>query len=421
MHRSEFLATDRGRRGRQFHRWLHRIRVDIEGVEPRSKKSMPLADRIAIQAQVIETLKRRERLAFRGPVILSLDLRTTDRNPAHIQTIAKNILDLLGQPLTGLRTRRRGLLYFDDSQIQGLVVRCEHGAEAPKIYIEALPISDLHDDLALGVYAADSIQDEYREDGQEDYSSSLELEDLARDRERILSGLGREAYLALEDMARRETQKRLLAVPRLGFRELAYLYRMTGSSEVSSPRQTLHEIARSWESLIKSNPFRILLRELPTQSGSQGAFKQHTANELQRFQNRFKASLDPLRVPVALEVVVKPPVHASTSILHDLDNVVRNYLIPEVVDIFGPPSHLAHSYSERWNKATGPWADVLDRLPKSAAVGVVRYEVWRIPRDSSDSGPGFVSAAIVADEFGFRDTLSRLDAVIDRWKESVGL
>jgi hypothetical protein len=370
--------------------------------------------------QVLGYLNAQRQRAFRGPVVLSLDLRTTDKVPAHIHTIAKNILDLLGPPMPIVRTRRRGLLYFDDSQIQGLVVRCEHGADAPLISIELCSIADFREDLALGLYAAERVLDTTSNEEEQLVGFALDWAPGSEDRAAMIRGIGEENYSALEDIAHQEKQRQFLAVPRMDVHDLAYLYRAS-DPELRFNSKLLEELAASWESLLRQNPFRILLRELPTSSGLRNAFKQDVSKALLGFRDHFRHLITPLRVPVALEVIVKPPRAASKSVLHDLDNVVRNYLIPGVTSALEPPSHVAHALPDRRRRdADGPWAETLRRLPKSAAIGMVRYEVWRIPRSVGDEAPGFVSAAVVADEFGWKDSLTRLDAVIDRWADSVG-
>src|SRR5690606_31668711 len=133
-------------------------------------------------------------------VILSLAFRTTDRTPAHIHTIAKNIIDLLGRPLPELRCRRKGLLYSDDSQIHGLVVRCEHGADAPSISVDLRSLSDFREDLALAAYAASraSHSGQYEQDNGS--VSAFSLDRLARDRDRLVSALGEEVFGDFESM-----------------------------------------------------------------------------------------------------------------------------------------------------------------------------------------------------------------------------
>jgi hypothetical protein len=52
-------------------------------------------------------------------------------------------------------------------------------------------------------------------------------------------------------------------------------------------------------------------------------------------------------------------------------------------------------------------------------VGLIRYEAWRIPRAPGDTSPGFVSAAVVSDEFGYEDSISRIARLLDQWTERV--
>jgi hypothetical protein len=95
--------------------------------------------------------------------------------------------------------------------------------------------------------------------------------------------------------------------------------------------------------------------------------------KLRAFQARFGWLVDPLLIPVALEVVIKPPPASRQNGLHDLDNVLRNYLIPRVVDILRP-TQLPPSDSRRCERARYHYAswlrvirvvgEVLERLER---------------------------------------------------------
>lgn len=132
-----FLRIQRHRRQQRM------MTVIIDDVEPRSKQSMPDKDKLRIQQMVLDAMQSLRRRAFQTPVVVDLHFETTERTPAHIQTIAKNLLDLLGKPLDGLSTGRKALLYGDDSQIHVLCVSCHHGQSTPNITIQVSPLRDL--------------------------------------------------------------------------------------------------------------------------------------------------------------------------------------------------------------------------------------------------------------------------------------
>jgi hypothetical protein len=217
-------------------------------------------------------------------------------------------------------------------------------------------------------------------------------------------------------IAQQDVQKQLLKTDPLRARDLARFYRAV-DPYFTHHEPFLDEIASRWEAHFGESPFRIVLSELPEAPGSSGAYRLQVLSALRRFRERFARLLTPVRVPLALEAVVKPPPLSRRSGLHDLDNVLRRYLIPGVVDVFRPPSHYtwAHDslYSAPESRGRSRERGRATDRPLSTAVGLVRMEAWRIPRVEGDNSPGFVGLALVADEFGYDDTLREVDALAD--------
>jgi hypothetical protein len=72
------------------------------------------------------------------------------------------------------------------------------------------------------------------------------------------------------------------------------------------------------------------------------------------FQAHLGWLINPLLVPVALEVVIKPPPPTRQNGLHDLDNVLRTYLIPRVIEVLKPVSDYAFTIDEEAMKRDAP-------------------------------------------------------------------
>jgi len=153
----DFIASDAGAIARYEQRQRRRVHINIEDIEPQSKK-MPASDRDKFQAAVAEQLTSVKRNTFRGYVALKFDLATTRRNAPQAHTIAKNLQDLLGRRRPGVDWPKRHLLYIDDRQIQALSVSCRHGEDQPGIRIEARPFAAMLDDLELATEAIRSAE-----------------------------------------------------------------------------------------------------------------------------------------------------------------------------------------------------------------------------------------------------------------------
>jgi hypothetical protein len=109
---------------------------------------------------------------------------------------------------------------------------------------------------------------------------------------------------------------------------------------------------------------------------------------------------------------VTPP-----AVLHDLDNIVRDYLLPGIVPEFGTVS------DHRWTidfdelQRTSPeiaasWG-LNSTPPPGTKSGVTRYEAWRLPAVAGE--PGFVSVALIADVDGNGDRMDKIDKCIEKW------
>jgi hypothetical protein len=147
---------------------------------------------------------------------------------------------------------------------------------------------------------------------------------------------------------------------------------------------------------------------------------------VREFQTRFGWLIDPLLVPVALEIVIKPPPPSRQDGLHDLDNVLRSYLIPRVVEILKPVSHFAFTLDVEAMRRDAhelftrraDWSTRFAKPPASTRAGITRYEAWRLP-PASEGENGFVSMAIVTDLTGHDDIFRKIDDEIEYWREGL--
>jgi hypothetical protein len=105
----DFMASDAGALARYKQRRRRRVHIDIDDIEPQSKK-MSGADRDKFQTAVAEQLTDLKRGTFRGDIALKLDLATTGGNAPQAHTIARNLLDLLDQRRPGINWPQRHLL-----------------------------------------------------------------------------------------------------------------------------------------------------------------------------------------------------------------------------------------------------------------------------------------------------------------------
>jgi hypothetical protein len=227
-----------------------------------------------------------------------------------------------------------------------------------------------------------------------------------RDGAKLRALVGDDAYEAMLFYDRQRAQEHLLGLGAVTPFDLAIMYRTPDL----------------WEGVFTTTPIRVTLSELPQTNGSSKIWRAEIEEKLRSFQEQFGRLINPLVVPVALEVVVKPP-HRRRG-LHDLDNVLRSYLIPSVLGILNPPSDFAFTFDHPAVKRVRDTELVLagstmrlPRPPASTRIGLTRYEAWRLP-PAAENSKGFVSVAIVADMSGHGDMLGQIEDAMDDWAEA---
>lgn len=388
--------------------------MNIDDIEPQSKKMSP-ADRAAFQEAVAEQLTSIKRSTFKGDIALKLDLATASKSPPHAHTLAKNLLDLLGARMPGVDWPKKSILYADDSQIQALSVLCRHGELRSNIRIEARPFAAMLDDLELAAEAvrtAETMQSYYEREREDEWVDTFR--DLVRHEKRQRKALGDDMYDAYRRMVRWSAQRALLGRSGVDIAVLAWMYGLPRGLPTGFDKTM-------WAGMVGGSKLRLQVGELPIASGGSSAFRQSVSNEIAAFKQRWDWLISPLVVAVALEVIVRPNPRTPPAVLHDLDNIVRDYLIPGIVPAFGTVS------DHRW---TIDFAELRARDPKLADAwgpnptppagtkgGVTRYEVWRLP--AVEGEPGFVSAALVADVDAKGDLMAQMDEHIGKWRDKL--
>lgn len=407
----EFLLSEHGRRLTHRSRTRRRLDFAVVGHEPVTKRALSATQRTAFRAEVRQFLASRRRSAFRGPLVLRLDFKTTSATPGHIHTLAKSYLDLLGA--APAQADDRALLFSDDSQVHGLVVRCHHGSPAAEIRIAARALRDFKADLRD---AADSDERPVEWDSG---SHSDDLSWLSDERyEDLVEVFGASAIIELRAEREALIQRELLRSSSSAAQDLRALMRVPLLPGFEHSRSQ-DIVAASRARLLNTSPYRITLPELPSSPGASADYRRQAVEALRRFRQAYRLLDVPIRVPLALEVLVKPPVATHGAGVHDLDNILRRYLVPGVIETFRPPADfMTARQSFRTRSDDAPRGEsALHQAPIAAAIGLIRMEAWRLPRAFDDFSPGFVSLALVADDFGYSDSISQVETAADRFND----
>ena len=404
MNRKEFFESPKGKIHLFRQRKLKRFDACFRNVEPQSKR-MKEANK-DLQRLVMKALEEAKQPTYRGRIALEIELATTSKTPPHVQTIAKNLLDLL-----------KALLYRDDSQIHALSVSCRHGQPHPYISIHSRRFSSFLKDLEVAVEALHSAEDAWSqlhdEELDEDSIDSIDrFRDLIKNEQIIRAAHGDAWYESMFKFMRWSRQRALLKRSRITTEQLALLFCL--------PKNPFSEpLYSQWNHSFQNHPLRVTLSELPQKKGTSVAFKRGIDSEIKNFKQCYDWIIQPLVNPVALEVIIRLSSSVPKDDVRDLDNIVRDYLIPKFVPAFGTVSDYTWTIdfdelAKRYPELRKHWGDN-PTPPKGTRDSLTRYEVWRLP-PASDGSKGFVSVALIADDGLNRSVFQRIDDHVRQWE-----
>lgn len=347
------------------------ISFKISDINILSKGSLSKSTNRNFQLQVIEALNSFNKEHFECPIFLEILITTTLKNPPHIQNIVKSLLDLLSKPIEDIKTEKEFLLYKDDSLIQALFVTCNHRGESkkkPSIYIKAKPFSDFIKDIGLLVDLEIKYGDLHI------YENDSDVLEYVLEHKQNSHSIHNKNFLNLIHQQRQDS---ILQRQKITPSNIYYMYKKNNLFNFN------------WTDFWNEHtPLQIKLSSPPQKKNSANLWKEEIRTKMTDFVSKFKEIITPLKVPTSIEVFVKPPSKAKNT--NDLDNILRTYIIPELIKTIKPISNVAFTMdSEKLSSFNIPIP------PKSTKIGVSSYTIWRLP--PTKNSDGFVNIAITSD------------------------
>jgi hypothetical protein len=212
-------------------------------------------------------------------------------------------------------------------------VSCRHGEDHPGISVEARPFAAMLDDLELAAEVARSaemnLDTYYHEERETEWIDTFR--NLVRNEESERRSLGDSLYEAYLKLVRWSAQRALLGRSGVNIPVLSWMYGLPKGLPTGFGKDM-------WVQLVGESKLRLQVGELPIATGGSDLFRRTVAAEIAAFKQRWEWIISPLVVAVALEVVVRPNPKTPAAVLHDLDNIVRDYLLPGIVPSFGTVS-----------------------------------------------------------------------------------
>ncbi|MEW9673524.1 hypothetical protein [Ammoniphilus sp. 3BR4] len=408
MNKLDYLfRTSRGNHDRYMERYRRRFNFSINQ-ETYSKKSMHDREKLLFQQEITGYMRANKRRAFRGPVVLHMDFYPSRGNPPSIHQLAKNYLDLLWRPATGLENLILPLK--DDRQISILIVNyhIQKQNEIPRIEMQMAPLYDFYEDLRLveAIRSGDGFPEDddhstydYKEIFDEEDKDPFEQLDQIRENlegiEDLKDIIGLETFLNLKRMYLVQYQSNWFNLEKLKTFDLIHLF----PNDRISSNEFLDTILEQHRNLIISHSFRPLRTAgLPTRMGDTEKFKATIRALLNEFRERYP-SLFPLHINLNLTILYVPP--SGQEI--DLDNLAR-YIVPLINEALKPPA--------------GVWFAQNNHPRGFPTHTIIQYQIIKIPRKEHDPENGIVR--LVFGEYEpFNNCWRNMDRIINSWSDAV--
>jgi hypothetical protein len=283
-------------------------------------------------------------------------------------------------------------------------------------------LSDFFEDLELYSEIANGnvgSRFEFSDDRHEEMvrESTIEHYRDFRSRKRdYVARFGRETADKMELIWKRDAQEALLADRRLELRTISSLLRpryhhLRKHAAMASLLQTTSRMVRS----VYEHPFMSV--DFGTRAVRQGEskeFRERVRQGLLEAKTRTPL-LDPLLTPCGVTVLYLPPRNASKI---DLDNLVREAIIPSVHEILQPPG-TPRDFLTTVNsgKIDPELAGMLERYKRAPKFHITGYQVLCLPRTPEDPENGNVRLILHGGDV--RQTpWQLLDSALTQWEDS---
>jgi len=339
----------------------------------------------------------------------------------------KKLLDIFEKPLPESGIRRKGLIYQNDNQIAYLSVRYHLGSDEKGIRAKFAPFQCFIENLKLahailsGRYNDSlnrynferEIEEINRTHKDYDFSEAMrELRKLEEEKENFITLFSEKAYNSMHLMNKMGAQEALLAMSKLSVEDLYNIYNTSEFFQKNLPLRELAKIVSEW---VTASPIRIQLPSLPTKEDEKKQFKEEIRKCLIEFRSHYDI-LQPLYIPVVVEVIYKPPL-ASEGFYKDLDNIIREFVLPIFHEEFKPPPTHASIFDSVKINDDKPLKEMIERIPKSVPYSVAGYEIVEIPRHPEDKEDGLLVVGISPGSFASHSLWYRIDEVIEKWSK----
>jgi len=432
LSKSEYLQTLQGKISRyNYNKWNRRLWTIIYPNKLKSKDMINHKEELDFQKLILQELKRLRKRAFRSKIILEVIFSAGVENQTQIHTLAKNYLDLFGKPISK-DFGRKGLIYFDDSQIEILSIKHKlkphfitkkYPDKQNSIEIYAMNIKKFMECLPIACDLYQKIENDnslWQEETKETSKKVFDADILSICNSYFNSYFGQ--YLGqclcsdydfdfdlgfIDFMPKKDRIKLIKQLKEISLQR--YIANIFAIDEHKLCSTLLHE-SFWWNLLKETSEFSNIIRIDLSNFSKTKEIKQKIKNNLISLKGTSFSKL-PLRVPISLTILL--PKNFIKSSLKDLDNFVREVIIPPFLDIFQPPpilrldwSIISNFYEKHFTQNTIDIIDTLKSLESLAKRSIIRS--YTIIVTDSLEGEFFIIFSNLEQEISIFKTLDNI-------------
>jgi hypothetical protein len=359
---------------------------------------------------------------YTGPLMVEIHFWAGSRNSPEVHHLAKHYLDLLQKPVPGVPIKRSKVLIRDDAQIEFLSCVYDPRMEDDGLRLRIRRLSDFVEDLELYCDIANGnlgSRFEFSDDRQhEEMRNESAIADYRGFRARYddyVLRFGKKSTDQMDLIWRRDAQEAILAQRLLGLRTISSLLRprfhhLRKDAMLGSILQATATMVRSvYEHPLMSVNFGARA----VKKGDSQEFRERVRQGLLESRERMPL-LFPLLVPCGVSVLYLPPRNASRI---DLDNLVRESIIPAVHQILQPPATSRDFLMQlNSNDLDLHLSEMLERYKRAPKFHITGYQVFCLPRTSQDPENGNVRLILHGGDV-WKTPGQLLDSALTEWED----
>ena len=346
--------------------------------EPKAKETTK--NKPELQKKFIEAVKLRKWDKIKGKVAVEITVCTNQKTPPQIQKVIKNILDIMHKKELLLNKDDEPYLpLWDDKSIKYLRAKYVFIEDKSYFVIKMRPfssfISDIHfveTELDLDYESESTARDNW-----EDYS------DFIHNKKAYLKILSKAAYESMLNLKLLDVQKDSCDLMNITPPIIRLLYpkRSRGSKH-------FRDVYRTWASSLLGAPIRIHLPGIPLNEKRERDYKTKYVEEIKKQMRQYLAThpiFNKFQSPILITVFYMPPRKKKRD-YKDIDNIMLEYIMPAMNDIYRPPVSLFGMGMSACEKNDF----IRSSAPKSLNGSAIGYEIIELPYNFAKVDTGFI-------------------------------